>query len=110
MSFPVATYFLVVVNCPVRCWCGKQAITRTSWTSANPGRRFYCCPDEGSSCRWIGRYDPELCARSRMIIPGLLRGRNELEERLEVAIGDVWKWKIYLVLSWILVLIVYALG
>ncbi|PWA85903.1 zinc finger, GRF-type [Artemisia annua] len=94
----------------VRCWCGKQAITRTSWTSANPGRRFYCCSDEGSSCRWIGWYDLEMCVRSRMIISGLLRGRNELEERLEVAIGDVWKWKIYLVLSWILVLIVYALG
>ncbi|PWA36850.1 zinc finger, GRF-type [Artemisia annua] len=94
----------------VRCWCGKQAITHTSWTSANPGRRFYGCPDEGSSCRWIGWYDPEMCARSRMIIPGFLRRRNELEERLEVAIGDVWKWKIYLVLSWILVLIVYALG
>ncbi|PWA59786.1 exocyst complex component sec15A [Artemisia annua] len=32
----------------------------------------------GSSCRWIGWYDPEMYARSRMIIPGLLRGRNEL--------------------------------
>ncbi|PWA81205.1 zinc finger, GRF-type [Artemisia annua] len=89
----------------VHCWCGKQTITRTSWTSANPGCRFYGCPDE-----WIGWYDPEMCAHSRMIIQGLLRGRNELDERLEVAQGDVWKWKIYLVLSWILFLIVYALG
>ncbi|PWA67560.1 zinc finger, GRF-type [Artemisia annua] len=70
----------------------------------------YIVTVEGSSCRWIGWYDPEMCARSRMIIPGLLRRRNELEERLEVAQGDVWKWKIYLVLSWILFLIVYALG
>ncbi|PWA71426.1 zinc finger, GRF-type [Artemisia annua] len=78
----------------VRCWCGKQAITRTSWTSANPGRRFYCCPDEGSSFRWIGWYDPEMCARSRMIIPGLLRGRNELEERLEVAIASTYDGRV----------------
>ncbi|PWA39777.1 zinc finger, GRF-type [Artemisia annua] len=78
----------------VLCLCKEgatmqQAITRTSWTSANPGRRFYGCPDEGSSCRWIGWYDPKMCARSRMIIPGLLRGRNELEEILEVSQCDV---------------------
>ncbi|PWA43824.1 zinc finger, GRF-type [Artemisia annua] len=94
----------------VRCWCGKQAILRTLWTVANPGRRFYCCPDQGSSCRFIGWFDREMCARSRMIIPGLLRGRNELEARLQATQGDVWEWKIYLVLSWILFLIVYALG
>ena len=25
------------------CFCGTPAIIRTSWTQANPGRRFYCC-------------------------------------------------------------------
>ncbi|GJS85176.1 hypothetical protein Tco_0751717 [Tanacetum coccineum] len=30
-----------MVRCPS---CMAQSIIRTSWTSVNPGRRFYCCP------------------------------------------------------------------
>ncbi|KAL8261217.1 hypothetical protein R6Q59_025266 [Mikania micrantha] len=27
----------------VLCSCGYPATIHTSWTSTNPGRRFYCC-------------------------------------------------------------------
>ncbi|GJW83463.1 hypothetical protein Tco_0156608, partial [Tanacetum coccineum] len=46
----------------VRCACGLEVVLRTSWTNWNPGHRFYGCPT--------------------LIIPGLLRSRNELEEIL----------------------------
>ncbi|PWA61190.1 zinc finger, GRF-type [Artemisia annua] len=61
------------------CDCGKQATIKTSWTNRNPGRRFYCCP----SCGFIGWTDPPMCCRAVVVIPGLLRARNELEEELE---------------------------
>ena len=38
-----------------------------------------------------------------------VKGRNELEARLQASQTDVWKGKIYLVPSWLLFLIVYAL-
>nr|KAJ0193577.1 hypothetical protein LSAT_V11C800404450 [Lactuca sativa] len=28
----------------VLCFCGNVVVVRTSWTSRNPGRRFYACP------------------------------------------------------------------
>ncbi|GJU10896.1 hypothetical protein Tco_1133292 [Tanacetum coccineum] len=46
----------------VRCACDLEAVIRTSWTNRNPGRRFYGFPT--------------------LIIPGLLRSHNELEEIL----------------------------
>ncbi|KAJ0813999.1 putative Zinc finger, GRF-type [Helianthus annuus] len=30
----------------VMCWCGKEALLRTSWTCRNPGRHFYICPNQ----------------------------------------------------------------
>nr|GEU36651.1 hypothetical protein [Tanacetum cinerariifolium] len=48
----------------VRCACGLEAVIRTSWTNRNPGRHFYGCPT--------------------LIIPRLLRSRNELEEILAI--------------------------
>ncbi|KAL8205756.1 hypothetical protein R6Q57_009307 [Mikania cordata] len=63
----------------VFCWCGKQARLRTYWTSRNPGRRFYCFPEKGSNCKFVGWHDPEMCQRSLEIILGLLRSKNELE-------------------------------
>ncbi|KAL8237482.1 hypothetical protein R6Q59_018563 [Mikania micrantha] len=63
----------------VFCWFGKQAMLTTSWTSRNPGRRFYGCPEKGSNCKFVGWHDPEMCQRSLEIISGLLRSKNELE-------------------------------
>ncbi|GKE03308.1 zinc finger, GRF-type containing protein [Tanacetum coccineum] len=61
----------------VRCTrCGAPSIVRTSWTNTNPGRRFYCC---SVRCGIIDWYDPEMCPRSVMIIPGLLRSMNALQ-------------------------------
>ncbi|GJW08034.1 ALP1-like protein [Tanacetum coccineum] len=50
------------------------SIVRTSWTNTNLGRRFYC-----ERCGIIDWYDPEMCPRSIVIIPGLLRSMNALQ-------------------------------
>ncbi|PWA53805.1 zinc finger, GRF-type [Artemisia annua] len=39
----------------VRCHYGRVAIVKTSWTNANPGRRFYSCP-----IQWLGAIVEEL--------------------------------------------------
>ena len=73
--------FLTCNRTMVVCFCGKLALVKTSWTPLNPGRRFYACPTKDSVCGFIGWVDPPMCARSKTIIPGLLRNINTLEER-----------------------------
>ncbi|PWA49795.1 hypothetical protein CTI12_AA478310 [Artemisia annua] len=64
-----------MVHCPN---CNAQSVIRTSWTTINPRRRFYCC---SGSCGIINWYDPPMCPRAVQIIPDLLRSMNELQER-----------------------------
>nr|KAJ0224307.1 hypothetical protein LSAT_V11C100044930 [Lactuca sativa] len=64
------------------CFYGNVAVVRTSWTSQNPGRRFYACLKMvsklilGSRYGFLGWVDPPMCQRSTVIIPGLLRTMN----------------------------------
>ncbi|KAL8218048.1 hypothetical protein R6Q57_021421, partial [Mikania cordata] len=60
------------------CYCGRLATIRTSWTDQNPGRRFHSCPNQARS--WL---DPPMCPRAIVIILGLLRSKNKLEEELK---------------------------
>ncbi|KAI7746910.1 hypothetical protein M8C21_018572 [Ambrosia artemisiifolia] len=102
---------------PIYCRCGREAIVRTSWTSKNPGRRFYSCPIKASQCGgflcWV---EPD------NVIAGLLRSKNELEgsitelqgsiseleavnevlvDKLKAKEDESRKRKKYLVLSWV---------
>ncbi|CAH9137507.1 unnamed protein product [Cuscuta epithymum] len=65
------------------CYCGIPAKILTSWTNDNPGRRFLACSRGTCACcnmfEWL---DEEICYRSKMIIPGLLRKINRLEAEL----------------------------
>ncbi|PWA69707.1 zinc finger, GRF-type [Artemisia annua] len=63
----------------VNCFCGNQAVMRTSWTHTNPGRRFWSCAQIVTNCGFFLWFDPPMCARARAIIPGLLTARNALE-------------------------------
>ncbi|KAL0360354.1 UNVERIFIED_CONTAM: hypothetical protein Sradi_3719900 [Sesamum radiatum] len=66
----------------VLCYCGKRAKMRTSWTKDNPGRRFYNCSIGRGNCAFFAWEDPPICARSKLIIPGLLRKINALEDKV----------------------------
>ncbi|KAK9049241.1 hypothetical protein SSX86_031792 [Deinandra increscens subsp. villosa] len=63
----------------VLCSCGSATEITTSWTAANPGRRFYCCTKQGVNCGFVAWVDPPMCNRAVAIIPGLLRSMNKLE-------------------------------
>ncbi|GJU60717.1 zinc finger, GRF-type containing protein [Tanacetum coccineum] len=65
---------------PRLCHCGLPTLCRTSWTQINPGRRFHCCSKVGDNCGFNGWFDPPMCPRAVVIIPGLLRNTNELRE------------------------------
>ncbi|BFG32530.1 hypothetical protein CerSpe_188040 [Prunus speciosa] len=74
------------------CWCGNAATIRTSWTNSNPGRRFSMCAakvrenNKGfKGCQFWAWFDPEMCERSKAVIPGLLKSRNKLEKSVAKA-------------------------
>ncbi|XP_071735920.1 mitochondrial import receptor subunit TOM20-like isoform X1 [Rutidosis leptorrhynchoides] len=85
----------------VRCWCGRIAVITTSWTKKNLGRRFFGCPIEGSRCRFVGWYDPPMCERATMIIPGLLDSKNKSDAIAKTARREAAILKILLFFSWL---------
>ncbi|GJZ54698.1 putative reverse transcriptase domain-containing protein [Tanacetum coccineum] len=67
------------------CFCGHHAVTRTSWTDTNPGRRFLACPQiDGERCIYFDWVGPPMCQRAMMIISGLLRVRNRMKADMMV--------------------------
>ncbi|KAL7104001.1 hypothetical protein ACP275_08G216500 [Erythranthe tilingii] len=67
------------------CKCGIELPINTSWTDKNPGRRFLACANymKVSHCNYFEWVDPEMCVRSKQIIPGLLKKLNKLEDDMK---------------------------
>ncbi|KAH7853519.1 hypothetical protein Vadar_003515 [Vaccinium darrowii] len=89
------------------CYCNKMGKMRTSWTDSNPGRRFIGCEKwkltkEDSGCGFFVWYDRLMCARSKMIIPGLLRTLRRTEVEAKRAKQMEKMYKALLVGSWVL--------
>ncbi|KAL4297525.1 hypothetical protein GQ457_12G003780 [Hibiscus cannabinus] len=65
------------------CYCGLVTEIKTSWTTGNPGRRFFGCKNHASlrykSCRFMQWYDPPMTPRATVVLNGLLRKLNGLE-------------------------------
>lgn len=61
------------------CLCLKPslAVVHTTWTPSNAGRRFTGCAN--CKCQYF-RWVILLCDRARLIVPGLIRRINHLEE------------------------------
>ncbi|KAL2461288.1 GRF-type domain-containing protein [Abeliophyllum distichum] len=70
------------------CRCGHVMDLKTSWTDANPGRRFFVCDQKGDRCRCFVWYDPPICDRSKVVIPGLLRSTRRLEDEISTLQAD----------------------
>ncbi|XP_062103491.1 uncharacterized protein At4g04775 [Humulus lupulus] len=45
-----------------QCDCGLESVVKTSWTKANPGRRFRTC----RLMKWV---DPEMAESGRVVVP-----------------------------------------
>ncbi|KAG8379095.1 hypothetical protein BUALT_Bualt07G0052500 [Buddleja alternifolia] len=69
---------------PSRCYSSQPRTLRCSWTSSNPGRRFYGCEQYGmvGGCNYFFSFDPPMCERSRQVIPELLRSIDRTESQL----------------------------
>ncbi|KAL8263918.1 hypothetical protein R6Q59_022048 [Mikania micrantha] len=85
----------------VVCHCGRLATMKTSWTNNNPGRRFYTCPVSKSKCNFFIWIDPPMCARSSVIIPGLLRSREQFEQRVKEQSGQLHRKNMWLIGRWL---------
>ncbi|KAL4313079.1 hypothetical protein GQ457_01G010190 [Hibiscus cannabinus] len=87
------------------CHCGLPTEMKTSWTTRNPGRRFFGCKNHGKrkSCRFMSWYDPPMTSRATVVVNGLLKKCNVLERErkkerimwvfLVVCMILVWIWK-----------------
>ncbi|PON81074.1 hypothetical protein TorRG33x02_231050 [Trema orientale] len=64
-----------------KCRPPYPVVVRMSWTNENPGRRFKSCRKLRAygGCGFFYSVDPEMCERSKRVIPGLLRRIRDLE-------------------------------
>ncbi|CAL2237705.1 unnamed protein product [Prunus armeniaca] len=60
-----------------RCFCGKIACLQTSWTEANPLRRFHSMKKGCGFFVWV---DDEFPPREKALVSWLLRRLKELEK------------------------------
>ncbi|PQQ06094.1 uncharacterized protein Pyn_16277 [Prunus yedoensis var. nudiflora] len=69
-----------------RCYCGKIARLQTSWTEANPLRRFHVCPNSSGrrkkGCGFFVWVDVEFPPREKALVSWLLRRLKELEKHV----------------------------
>ncbi|KAG8365732.1 hypothetical protein BUALT_Bualt17G0002500 [Buddleja alternifolia] len=90
----------------VECECEGHKLAKlyTSWTNDNPRRRFHACRKfkvrMSSFCHSIW-----LQSSARAIIPGLLRGKNELEVEVCKLRERAQKLQKKLVLTWVLMFV-----
>ncbi|KAK9991135.1 hypothetical protein SO802_026120 [Lithocarpus litseifolius] len=52
---------------PFKCYCVEKPVLVISWTTDNPGRRFYGCPNYW--CKFFQWHDDEICERGEVLIP-----------------------------------------
>ncbi|CAI9099682.1 OLC1v1036539C1 [Oldenlandia corymbosa var. corymbosa] len=71
-------------NGVVRYRCGLIVNLVTYWKDDHPRRRFWGCPlyPRDDRCRFFRWHDPDVCARAKAIIPGLLRRCNTNDEEI----------------------------
>ncbi|XP_065852143.1 uncharacterized protein [Euphorbia lathyris] len=68
------------------CQCGEVAILRPSWTTANPGRRFFGCKHYGTteaSCGYFLWSDEDAPEHYRNVMNGLLKNLKEKDAIIE---------------------------
>ncbi|CAN1772275.1 Uncharacterized protein At4g04775 [Linum perenne] len=80
-----------------RCGCGEKVILFTSWTEANPGRRFWKCRSRDKANdrefrHYFEWHDPPIEDRSKQVINGLLRRLNKIERESRDEVDSASSW------------------
>ncbi|GER25411.1 GRF zinc finger family protein [Striga asiatica] len=100
------------------CRCNKKTKVWTSWTPANPGRRFRGCEDwEDGGCDFFAWEDPPIPRRTAYVIRNLreekdtlLKEKDTLMKEVENLKNQRRKWKMYFIISWCLIVLLKCLG
>ncbi|CAI0429660.1 unnamed protein product [Linum tenue] len=68
---------------PPMCRCVVPAVLRTSWTDANPGRRFFGCANYRgvNACNYFRWIDPPLEDNIKRLVLALHKRIREVERR-----------------------------
>ncbi|KAL8549741.1 hypothetical protein ACS0TY_008543 [Phlomoides rotata] len=68
----------------VYCNYGIELQLKNSWTAENPGRRFYSSRRYNTSdcCGYFKWFDPEMCSRSKGLIPRFQKKIDRLEDEI----------------------------
>ncbi|KAK1360010.1 GRF-type domain-containing protein [Heracleum sosnowskyi] len=94
-----------------QCFCRNWAVEKTSWTDANPGRRFLTYAN--GNCNFFRWAEAEFDDRSKCVINRIKRrigkkdddhimelvnARKEYNEQVKQLKNEVWMWKCFAVL------------
>lgn len=67
------------------CNCGESAPLKTSWSTENPGRRYWSCPFYGTNekcCKFFIWKDPKTCERGKAFGNKLILKVSRLEREV----------------------------
>ncbi|KAB1221204.1 hypothetical protein CJ030_MR2G025739 [Morella rubra] len=95
-----------------RCNCGLTAPLKTSWTDANPGRRFFGCAKydgKANQCGFFEWFDPRTCPRGMEVGPHLMKKNKALQSELDLQKHTVKVLKVMLGASWVALIVMGVL-
>ncbi|KAJ0555232.1 hypothetical protein HanIR_Chr07g0299721 [Helianthus annuus] len=98
------------------CPYGGQTIYKQSETKANPGRWYLRCVGGYEFLRWADVGEEQGCLICQEVMPALIQSikdKDELakckDQLAQYKNDDVFKWKMYLGITWVLIVLVYLL-
>ncbi|KAJ0643928.1 putative transcription factor GRF family [Helianthus annuus] len=98
------------------CPCGGQTVYKQSETKANPGRWYLRCIGGCGFLRWADVGEDQGCPICREVMPALIQSikdKDELakckDQLAQYKNDDVFKLKMYLGITWVLIVLVYLL-
>ncbi|KAF5758845.1 putative transcription factor GRF family [Helianthus annuus] len=96
------------------CPCGAKTVVKQSESTANPGRWYLRCVGGCGFLRWADKGEGQGCPVCREVMPGLIQSikdKDELakckEQLARYKNGDVFKLKMYFVITWVLIVLLF---
>ncbi|KAJ0485889.1 hypothetical protein HanLR1_Chr14g0535891 [Helianthus annuus] len=90
------------------CSCGAITLMKQSESKANPGRWYIRCVGGCGFLRWADKGEEQGCPVCGEVMPGLIDELAKCKEQLgRYKNGDVLKLKMYFVISWVLIVLLF---
>ncbi|KAF5819503.1 hypothetical protein HanXRQr2_Chr02g0078321 [Helianthus annuus] len=98
------------------CPCSEQTVYKQLETKANPGRWYLRCVGGCGFLRWADVGKEQGCPICREVMPALIQSIKDKDELAKCKDqlaryknDDVFKLKMYLGITWVLIVLVYLL-